>query len=143
MRRTRSSTTNPYRSGFELKLATQLESDGVDFTYEEYSYEYDDKAPPGYVCVDCAGTTLYKSRTYTPDFLLTKTNITIEAKGKFTAKERKKMLQVRSDHPDLDLRLVFMRDNKLSKMSKTKYSEWAQKNDFIYGVGSIPKEWYT
>jgi hypothetical protein len=34
-----------------------------------------------------------------------------------------------------------MRDNKLSKSSKTRYSEWCEKSGIPYAVGWFKKEW--
>lgn len=67
--------------------------------------------------------------------------IVIESKGKFTALDRKKMLAMRLLHPDIDLRLLFQYDNKLSKTSKTRYTEWADKNHIIAAVKTIPEGW--
>ena len=46
----------------------------------------------------------------------------IEAKGFFKPSDRRKMLAVKEAHPHLDIRFVFMRDNTLSKNSKTTYT---------------------
>jgi len=111
-----------YRSKFEQGLARQLEKAGVDFDYEKESYEY----------------TLVKK--YTPDFFLPN-GIIIEAKGKFTSEDRRKHLVIKEHYPQLDIRFVFMRDNRLRKNSSTNYSDWAYKNGYNYYIGEVPKEW--
>lgn len=111
-----------YKSGFEKKLAKQLEERGIDFRYEHEKYEY--------VLV----------KEYTPDFFLPN-GIIVEAKGKFTSEDRRKHLCVKQQHPHLDIRLVFMRNNKLRKNSKTTYSMWAEKNDYEWAIGGIPESW--
>lgn len=58
------------------------------------------------------------------------------------ASERKKLLDVKSANPDLDLRLVFMRDNKITKRSKKRYSDWAEENGFPWAIGEPPDEWF-
>jgi ribosomal protein S26 len=78
---------------------------------------------------------------YLPDFVL-HNGIIIEIKGKFVAADRRKHLEVRKQHPDLDIRFVFQRPmNKLYKKSKTTYGEWADKNGYKWAERWIPKEW--
>lgn len=113
------------RSGFEAKLLKQLKATKTKFGYESTKIKY---VVPERVA------------TYTPDFVL-KNGIIIEAKGKFTSADRKKMILVRDQNPELDIRLVFMRDNKISKVSKTTYSMWSEKNGFDYAIGEIPESW--
>ena len=131
------------RSGFERKIAAQLRKAKVKFKYEQFSYEYEDPmASPKTRCRACGSTEIFTTRFYTPDFFL-ENGIIIETKGKFTARNRRTMLAVRESHPNEDIRLLFMRDNKLSKASKTKYSDWAKANGYQYAVGSVPPSWLT
>ena len=54
------------------------------------------------------------------------------------------MVLVIEQNPDIDIRLLFMRDNYISKKSKTKYSDFCKKRNIKYHVsvmGEIPKEW--
>lgn len=127
-----------YRSGAEEQFAKYLKSKGLKFQYEPYSLSYSIK----------------EVRKYKPDFckkIEWKTmgssspvdaSVILEFKGRFTPSDRKKMLLVRDQYPYYDIRIVFQQDNKLSKKSKTRYSDWAKKNGFKYHVGiSLPKEW--
>jgi len=133
-------TRHGRRSGFELAVEHSLKSNGLSYTYETYSYNYFKKVPRA-VCHDCGSKELYKEAWYTPDFFI-KGGIIIETKGKFTAADRMKMVAVRNLHPSLDLRLVFMRDNKISRLSNTRYSHWAEANGFLYSIGTdIPSAW--
>ena len=88
-RKSQRTSNNRYRSGFESKLANQLQRSGVDFEYETLKIEY------------------RKVSTYTPDFILPN-GIIIEAKGVWTVEDRTKHLLVREQHPHLDIRMVFM-----------------------------------
>lgn len=126
------------RSGFEYKVAQALEEAGIEFEYEAKSYELWLPVHRGYQCEDCgAGAgSIRKLSWYTPDFFTD--GFVIEAKGKFTALDRKKALAVREHHPKLRMLYVFMRDNKLSKLSKTRYSEWCSARDLTWAVG--PKQ---
>lgn len=79
---------------------------------------------------------------YTPDFTLPN-GILIEAKGYLRPSDRKKMIAVKKQHPELDIRFLFQRaENTINKISKTTYSKWAEKNGFRWASGShIPDEW--
>ncbi len=58
----------------------------------------------------------------------------LEAKGKFDYEERRKALAVIKDNPGIDLRFVFMRDNKLNKRSSTRYSDWCKQHNIRCSV---------
>jgi predicted nuclease of restriction endonuclease-like RecB superfamily len=84
-------------------------------------------------------------KTYLPDVVVDLPNgrrFFIEIKGWFRPEDRTKMIATKAFNPDLDIRLVFDKDNPINKGSKTRYSDWANKNGFQYAVGEIPKEWF-
>ena len=83
-----------------------------------------------------------KPHVYTPDWLLPN-GVIVETKGRFTYYDREKMLQVKRNHPDADIRFVFQRDNKMSRTSKQRYSDWCVKHGFQYAIGNIPESWYS
>lgn len=128
------------RSKFERRIAKALKDEGIPFEYESIQLEYYKNIRSSH-CLDCESRNIAVSRWYTPDFVLKNGDLIIETKGRFTSSDRTKMLAVMEDHPDLDIRMVFMRDNKLSKSSDTKYSEWCEKHGIKYAIGHIPKEW--
>ena len=117
------------RSGYERKVRKCLEENKVQYAYESMVVKY---------------VVPETRRSYTPEFILAN-GVIIESKGyPFSSKDRAKMLYVREQHPELDIRLLFQKDLKLSKTSKTSYTDWAKKHGFIYHVspqGHIPKEW--
>lgn len=84
-------------------------------------------------------------RNYIPDFRYKGTdNLYIECKGRFTSHDRKKMLLVKQQHPNITFRLLFMNASvRLTKSSKTTYGEWAEKNGFEWADfrKGIPKKW--
>lgn len=83
-------------------------------------------------------------KKYNPDFTIVFPNGKkryIESKGYFRPTDRTKMLAVKRFDPTLDIRMVFAKDNTLSKNSKTRYSDWCKKNGFPYAIGQIPKGW--
>ena len=68
-------------------------------------------------------------RRYTPDWILPQQAIMIEAKGRFTKADRDKMLLVKNQWPDLDIRLVFM--SLTAKVTKAMtVADWAKQHGF-------------
>ena len=117
--------TSKFRSAFEALFAANLTKHKIDFGYEVDTLVY------------------VKEHKYKVDFSL-ECDILVETKGYFTAADREKMLGVRKANPTLDIRLVFMKDQKIHKLSKTKYSDWCEKHGFKYIIspkGEIPDEW--
>ena len=57
---------------------------------------------------------------------------------------RKKHLLIKSQHPELDIRMVFQNSKgKIRKGSKTTYADFCDKNGIMWADKQIPKEWYT
>jgi hypothetical protein len=121
------------RSQYEFtiyKQLTGLVNRSDNLTYETDTFEY----------------TI--TSNYTTDFTIERkdgTTIYIEAKGlgrAFDHKARQKMIAVKQQHPDRDIRIVFMRDGPLQKNSKMRASDWAVKYKFPFAVGTVPKEWF-
>tara|TARA_R110002012_G_scaffold70551_5_gene181606 strand:+ start:104 stop:559 length:456 start_codon:yes stop_codon:yes gene_type:complete len=116
---------NTYRSGLEDKLVDSLSKIQKEVRYEELKIEWED----------------LRYRTYTPDFLLDN-GIIIEAKGQFDSDDRHKHKCVRRQHPELDIRFVFSNAKaKLYKGSKSTYSDWCNKNKFLWSNKTIPDAW--
>ena len=131
------------RSGFEADVYIWLKEEEVDFGYEEESFELWLPVPRGHKCAECGSRRIVKRAVYTPDFFLDN-GVVLETKGRFTALDRKKAVAMTEQYPDTDYRLVFQRDNKLSKKSKTRYSEWAEKQGIPWHIGRrIPNDWTT
>ncbi|OYY49060.1 MAG: endodeoxyribonuclease [Methylophilales bacterium 28-44-11] len=115
-----------YRSGLEEVTADYLTSKGVGFKYEELVIGY---------------TEPVKTRKYTPDFELPN-GIIIETKGRFLTSDRQKHLLIKKQYPHLDIRFVFSNSKaRLSKISKTTYGMWCEKNGFKFADKVIPEEW--
>ena len=111
-----------FRSGFEQEVSLQLEANDVEYEYEKEWIKYE------------------VARKYKPDFVLSN-GIVLEVKGRFTGSDRSKHLMIKKQHPDRDIRFVFMVDNTLSPASDTRYSEWCDKHGFQYCFVNIPEEW--
>jgi len=116
---------NTYRSGLEDRLVESLSKVQKKVRYEQLKIEWED----------------LRYRTYTPDFLLDN-GIIVEAKGLFDSDDRHKHKCVRKQHPELDIRFVFSNaKSKLYKGSKSNYSDWCNKNKFLWSHRIIPVEW--
>ncbi len=116
---------NRYRSGYEKSVCGELDNLNIDFEYETRNLYYE----------------VSEQRKYTPDVILPN-GIILELKGRFSASDRKKMLLVIKQHPDLDIRMVFQRHtNKLFKGSKTTYSQWCEKHNIKWADKQVPIEW--
>ena len=116
--------TSKFRSKLEENIAKLLDGLGVSFQYESEKLGY----------------TIEHS--YTPDFVLP--NYTyLEAKGYWDPKDRRKILAVKKDNPDIDLRMVFQAPyNKISKKSRTTYAQWCDKHDIPWtSYKDIPIDW--
>jgi hypothetical protein len=126
-----------YRSGLEKNIATQLEALNIAFEYEQLKIEY---------------VVPERKAKYTPDFKVG--TIVIESKGAFgygpnrfsggdPVKERQKLILIKQQHPELDLRIVFQRaSTKIRKGSPTSYAMWADEHGFKWAdKGTIPPEW--
>ena len=116
-----------FRSGLEHDNEKWLIKNKVKFEYEKKKIKY-----------------VLKEKTYTPDFELLNNGVIVECKGYFKASDRTKHIRIKEQNPELDIRFVFSNpNNRLSKVSKTTYAEWAEKNGFLWAEKLIPKEWMT
>ena len=114
-----------FRSGLEKDIAAQLRASGIDPKYESLKLKY----------------RVEKDHTYTPDFPITN-KIIIETKGRFLTSDRMKMLLIQKQYPEYDFRFVFNNSKaRISKISKTTYGEWCERNGFKYADKVIPQSW--
>ena len=116
--------TSKYRSGLEKQVAKLLQGLGISFEYESIKVPYTIQ------------------HNYTPDFILPN-YVHLETKGYWAPADRRKILAVKKDNPELDLRMVFQSPyNKINKKSKTKYAMWCDKHDIPWtAYHNIPLEW--
>ena len=115
-----------FRSAFEQRVADNLTALDIEFEYEPKDAELEYILEP---------------KVYHPDFRLPN-GILVETKGRLTVEDRVKLVKVRDQHPEVDLRLVFMYPlNKLTSRSKTRYWEWAEKNGFKWADSFVPRSW--
>ncbi len=144
MRRYRRYEHNGYefRSGLELEVAKLLAQHSCEYQYENMRIPYWVK-PRGGMCRDCSSHNVVVKRDYTPDFYLPDTNVIVEVKGKFTAKDRKKHAAIKEQLPLHDIRMWFSRDDKLHKNTDKRNSDWCKDHDIPYHIGitKVPLSW--
>ena len=124
---------NKYRNGFERKTGESLEKSKVKFNFEKTKIDYT------------------VSGVYLVDFdVATKSGKTIyiETKGNgrsFDHAARRKMIAVKHQHPELDVRIVFYNDGKIGPKRKDgsfmRQSDWAKKYGYKFSIREIPQEW--
>ena len=116
--------TSKFRSKLEENIADLLKELGVSYEYETAKVPYTIQ------------------HTYNPDFILPH-NVYLEAKGYWSAEDRRKIKAVKRDNPDLDLRMVFQAPfNTISKRSKTTYAQWCERHDIPWtSWANIPLKW--
>lgn len=118
---------NGMRSGLETQVASQLDAANVSYKYEPGWETYERPA---------------RVAKYLPDFKLSN-GIIVETKGRFETADRQKHLQIKVSRPDLDIRFVFSNpQQRISKISKTTYAMWCEKNGFKYAAKIVPPEWW-
>jgi hypothetical protein len=128
------------KSGLEKAIAEQLDDERIKYGYETIKLPWDDRNPRA-ECAECGAKSVFQKRVYIPDFILPDGSI-IEGKGRLTSDDRKLLKGVRARNPDTVIRIIFARDNRLSKKSKTRYSDWATQFGFEYTIGArIPPGW--
>jgi predicted nuclease of restriction endonuclease-like RecB superfamily len=106
------------KNKFEKKLHGQLKRSKLSFSYESERIPY----------------ILYGK--YIPDFIVTTPTgkLYIEAKGYLRPEHKRKMVAVKRQHPELDIRIIFYSRNK-------QYIKWAEKIGIRYAIATIPTEW--
>lgn len=106
------------RNIFEKRVARQLRRHKMAFAYESERIPY------------------VVASHYIPDFVVTLPNgkLYIETKGYLRPESKRKMVAIKKQHPELDIRIVFYE----KRASNVK---WAERHGFKYAFEKIPKEW--
>ena len=113
-----------YRSTLEERVSKFFDKKNVPYIYEARSFQY------------------VLTSKYTPDFLIG--DVIYEVKGFFKPSERRKHLAIKNQHPDLDIRFIFQRNNTLTKKSKSTYGDWCDKHGFLWCIHpNIPDSWIS
>lgn len=107
------------RNKFEKRIHDELKHAKVKVSYET------ERLPYTLAC------------NYIPDFIIVLKSgkkIYIETKGHLRVEDKRKLVAVKKQYENIDLRIVFYSQNK-------KNSKWANKHGFKYAIGSVPTEW--
>ena len=114
-----------FRSQFEANFARDLRERKIASLYEQDRIQY-----------------IPKPRKYTPDFYIKEGDFYVETKGRFFSQDRTKHLLIKEQHPEIDIRFVFLNaKNRLDKRSRTTDAQWCKKNGFLYAEKRMPEEW--
>lgn len=113
-----------YKSGFERSFEANLRSRGIKFRYESIKVPY------------------VLERTYNPDFEMVDYAFLIETKGLLDRDSKAKMIAVKKQNPDLDVRFVFMKADKRIPGTKETHGAWASRNGFLWAESTAPEEWF-
>ena len=113
-----------FRSELEEKVSDLLFELNIDYEYEPIRIPYEIQ------------------HNYSPDFLLPN-GIYLECKGYWDSADRRKIKNVKEQHPEIDLRMVFQAPyNKITKKSKTTYAQWCDRHKIPWtAYHNIPLEW--
>ena len=111
------------RNKFEYSIYDQLRRAKVKFEYEGEKFAY---------ILACHYLTDWKLQTPFG-------KIYIESKGYLRPADKRKLIAVKRQHPEIDLRILFYPFRSLTR--EKQYTQWAIKNGFRYAIGKIPKEW--
>ena len=113
-----------FRSELEEKVSDLLCELKIDYEYAPHRIPYQIQ------------------HNYSPDFLLPN-GIYLECKGYWDSADRRKIKNVKEQHPEIDLRMVFQAPfNKITKKSKTTYAKWCDRNKIPWtAYHNIPLEW--
>lgn len=111
-----------FKSGFERTVAADLNSRQIKFEYEALVLPY----------------TLHGE--YHPD-LSFPNGLVVELKGVLDKASKRKYVAVKQQHPEINLKFVFMDSKKKVPGTKQTHGDWARKNGFEFADGRIPDEW--
>lgn len=123
----RSIKTNGFASKFENEVSKKLNRIRVKWQYEPIKLDY------------------ILEKSYKPDFVVDphlplEDTIIIEAKGVLHREDRVKMLAVKEQHPDLDIRFIFQAPHRKVPHLKCTHAEWAEQHGFKwYALEDIKK----
>ena len=118
------------RSTLEERVQQNLEARGVAYEYEPCKLPY------------------VVERNYIPDLKIN--DMYIEVKGYFRQDAQRKMRSMKEQHPDLDIRFLFQKNNSTVQGAKRRKdgtkmtcAEGAERHGFIYAEEIIPDEWLS
>lgn len=114
------------KSKFEQNVLEQLQALKIPVLYEADALQY------------VIPESIHK---YKPDWKLPNGKY-IESKGIFDVADRKKILLLKEQRPDIVIYMLFYNARqRIRKTSKTTYADWCDKNGIEWSHREIKKEW--
>ena len=114
-----------------------------DLTHKEITWQYEPTRIPWMPAP-------VKERTYTPDFKIVREDGSIffvEFKGFLRPGDKTKMRAVKKQHPEIDIRFVFMNAHKYASKhirkdgTRQTYAQWAESHNYLWSHQVLPPEW--
>lgn len=138
------SKTIKFRSKAEKICAEWLDKHGIKWEYEVEKLPFLSRVRSG-ECGTCHAKEVYQRRLYIPDFYIPSGKFFIEVKGRLTRRDRGKMKDIHTQHPNVDIRMLFSKNNKLERNINKRYVEWCEEIGYTHiAVGYVPpKEWFS
>lgn len=106
------------RNKFEERINRQLKRSKIKYGYETERIPY------------------VLAGHYIPDFIISTQlgKIYVECKGYLRPEDKRKLVAVKKQRPEIDLRLLFYAE-------RPQYIKWCLKHGFKYAIEKIPREW--
>jgi hypothetical protein len=138
--RYKSSAGDNCDSLFEVKVIEDLIRRKVSYVHHPDPIPYHRPVLGGF-CLVCDSNEVRKGALYQPDLFLVESGRYVELKGgTMTQESRGRLVHLMQSGQELSF--LFARDNRLSRGSRTKYSQWAARHKAPWAIGdSIPEEW--
>jgi hypothetical protein len=118
-----------YRSEFEAAVVCDLHSRGVDHQYEEETLLY---SIPATYLVDVV---------LPAEMTATGKPIHVEIKGWLPAEDKRKILALLRDHPNIDFRMVLQQGAYKRKKGLYPEARWCVKQGIVWAESRIPSTW--
>ena len=135
-----------YRSKFEKTVAAKLNAHGIGFKYEASQFPYKKQQKITKLTKELHGLPAdfkaYTYHLYTVDFDIAGHDFHIEVKGRWTPSDRTKMIAIKKQHPEVDVRMWFQADNYIYPGSTSRYSDICKKNNIKFHVGKTLPPWF-
>ena len=120
-----------FRSKLEQRCAQMMSENNMPYEYEPKDKVLTYTLPVRSAkCANCGEKhNIVQQHSYTTDFYVR--GCYVEVKGRFIAKDRKKMLAIKEQHPDKKF-VIALQSPKVKITKKTNYAQWCEKKGFIW-----------
>jgi hypothetical protein len=130
-----------YRSRAENALANWLNERKIKFDYETIKLPYTTRVVSGF-CDKCGNKKCSQRHVYLLDFWFPKHEFGIELKGRLTGHDRDKMVAVKRDNPEVNIKMLFLSNNRLHPRTEKRYMDWAAEAGYDASVKIPDMRWF-